>query len=332
MVTNTAVSSPPDSNPCTPSESNVESVALQYMSSLTQGGTATAFCNPDGSSGLGPVGTSEWLDAVVDQGGTGAGLPNVMALVSTEKSVSALEMERSMTAHMKLGVQGVTLLASAGDSGALGALFGPVGTTDYCPLGGCSSSSTLCGTLAVISAGPFSSGELLCLMPFGGGKCGDYDFEGELFQTFTIPECSVEWDEDMNFNLHIHSTCECVDLIPAPNQEVDQNRGYSLKGFNPKDWSVTQLQEISGSYESFPASSPYVTAVGATLFSSQGSENQAAGLLNGAQLTTGGGFSQQYQVPPYQSSMVKVCHIHPPFASEPIARVRKRSHRGVHDI
>jgi len=55
---------------------------------------------------------------------------------------------------------------------------------------------------------------------------------------------------------------------------------------------------------SFPASSPYVTAVGATMGVETGTAEIACSHSTGGLITTGGGFSGAYSAPSYQASAV----------------------------
>jgi tripeptidyl-peptidase-1 len=60
-----------------------------------------------------------------------------------------------------------------------------------------------------------------------------------------------------------------------------------------------------GYHPSFPASSPYVTAVGATQGGVNGGSEVACSSDTGGQITTGGGFSTKYTVPSYQSAAIQ---------------------------
>jgi tripeptidyl-peptidase-1 len=60
-----------------------------------------------------------------------------------------------------------------------------------------------------------------------------------------------------------------------------------------------------GYHPSFPASSPYVTAVGATQGGVNGGAEVACSSDTGGQITTGGGFSTKYTVPSYQTDAIQ---------------------------
>lgn len=55
---------------------------------------------------------------------------------------------------------------------------------------------------------------------------------------------------------------------------------------------------------SFPASSPYVTAVGGTMGPESGMPEVSCTSDNGGVITTGGGFSNSYSQPSWQSQQV----------------------------
>jgi tripeptidyl-peptidase-1 len=61
-----------------------------------------------------------------------------------------------------------------------------------------------------------------------------------------------------------------------------------------------------GYYASWPASSPYVTAIGATMngYELTGTPEIACSALTGAIITSGGGFSNAFAGPEYQYSAV----------------------------
>jgi tripeptidyl-peptidase-1 len=60
-----------------------------------------------------------------------------------------------------------------------------------------------------------------------------------------------------------------------------------------------------GYHPSFPATSPYVTAVGATQGGINGGPEEACSSDTGGQITTGGGFSTKYEMPSYQKDAVQ---------------------------
>jgi len=64
-------------------------------------------------------------------------------------------------------------------------------------------------------------------------------------------------------------------------------------------------QANCGYHPSYPASSPYVTAVGATQGGIIGGDEIVCSSDTGGQITTGGGFSTKYDMPSYQAKAVK---------------------------
>jgi len=69
--------------------------------------------------------------------------------------------------------------------------------------------------------------------------------------------------------------------------------------------AVRNLPELCGYYPQFPASSPYVTAVGATNGPQAGRpEVTCQSNENGALITSGGGFSNVYKLPYFQTDVV----------------------------
>eukprot|EP00598_Pedospumella_elongata_P007545 CAMPEP_0184969134 /NCGR_PEP_ID=MMETSP1098-20130426/1976_1 /TAXON_ID=89044 /ORGANISM="Spumella elongata, Strain CCAP 955/1" /LENGTH=558 /DNA_ID=CAMNT_0027490869 /DNA_START=52 /DNA_END=1728 /DNA_ORIENTATION=+ len=70
---------------------------------------------------------------------------------------------------------------------------------------------------------------------------------------------------------------------------------------------------------SFPASSPYVTAVGATMGPESGTEEIACTSDAGGVITTGGGFSTKFTAPSYQAAAVKAYFNGLPKAQQPVA-------------
>jgi tripeptidyl-peptidase-1 len=81
-------------------------------------------------------------------------------------------------------------------------------------------------------------------------------------------------------------------------------RGVTVTVASGDDGAVSNQVRSSTSYcaysPSFPASCPYVTAVGATQGPEEGSEEIAESSDTGGLITTGGGFSTLFDVPSYQ--------------------------------
>jgi len=75
-------------------------------------------------------------------------------------------------------------------------------------------------------------------------------------------------------------------------------------GSGNADWTGSSSWSGEGYFPSFPASSPYVTAVGATMGGESGNADIACQSQEGGGITTGGGFSTYYPTPDWQKSAV----------------------------
>eukprot|EP01035_Chromulina_nebulosa_P017652 gene17652-23233_t len=84
------------------------------------------------------------------------------------------------------------------------------------------------------------------------------------------------------------STCEC----------------NNPSGSNILTWSVSSSWSGTGYFPSFPATCPYVTAVGATMGPNSGNPEIACQSQLGGVITSGGGFSTYYSTPSWQTSAV----------------------------
>jgi tripeptidyl-peptidase-1 len=71
------------------------------------------------------------------------------------------------------------------------------------------------------------------------------------------------------------------------------------------NFQARQSERACGYHPSFPATSPYVTAVGATQGGINGGPEVACSSDTGGQITTGGGFSTKYDTPSYQTGAVQ---------------------------
>eukprot|EP01133_Synstelium_polycarpum_P015351 gene15351-18210_t len=193
-------------------------------------------------------------------------------------------IKRAEIEFMKLGCLGVTLLASDGDDGAQ-SFYGtngacPIQPWKYCPVGGCIFTFTRCPQLSVQNS---TTGQTLCILPhLGEGlECSSL-FSDPLFidaiNSFGTEnkECGIYLDTDTDSNIHIHSSCVCQDL-----------KKYTVNGYSIKPYVMTQ--DVPIFFAEYPASSPYVTSVGATQF--RFNDNQmiefVASLDSGSLITTG---------------------------------------------
>jgi len=89
--------------------------------------------------------------------------------------------------------------------------------------------------------------------------------------------------------------------------------------------------ENCGYHPSFPASSPYVTAIGATQGPESGEKEIACQSNEGGVITTGGGFSTIFSAPAYQQAAVKGYFATLPTAQQPVSGYAT-SGRGYPDV
>lgn len=95
--------------------------------------------------------------------------------------------------------------------------------------------------------------------------------------------------------------CTCSSGSPSPyNFACSANSGSSVG-----HWAGTNSWSGTGYFPSFPATCPYVTAVGATMFSASSTKPEVSCQADkGGVITTGGGFSTYYEQPSWQTSAV----------------------------
>eukprot|EP01112_Ceratiomyxa_fruticulosa_P013379 TRINITY_DN3762_c0_g1_i5.p1 TRINITY_DN3762_c0_g1~~TRINITY_DN3762_c0_g1_i5.p1 ORF type:complete len:699 (-),score=146.51 TRINITY_DN3762_c0_g1_i5:100-2196(-) len=202
----------------------------------------------------------------------------------------------------KLGTLGITVTVSDGDDGApsLGGSSGncPLDQSLYCPVGGCNHTRSYCSELTITNQRNGSA----CFFPMGlassvcGDMLGDSDVQQAL-QNFVSQnsQCDIAVETDLEGNPHIYSSCDCNNL-----QSVTFHR-FEVAAY------VFYVQNGPVFTAEYPASSPYITSVGATQFVAQGgriSYEMGASILTGAIITTGGGFSSFQPQPSFQSDAV----------------------------
>jgi len=212
-------------------------------------------------------------------------------------------VQRTNTELQKLGVAGVTVLVAAGEDGAanLGAATGncPIDPNFYCPKGGCQHTSTKCP--GVILTSP--SGDK-CIIPMGikSTACQSIlknkDAWNNALDSFaqTNQRCSWGMESDEEGQPHVYCECQCSQL------QKSHYRGYTVE---PYTYNATNGALFVADY---PASSPYITSVGATQWLSHDGVNVTkevtASIKTGAWITTGGGFSSFQAQPSYQTNAV----------------------------
>ena len=97
------------------------------------------------------------------------------------------------------------------------------------------------------------------------------------------------------------------------------------------NFQARNMARKCGYHPSFPASSPYVTAIGATQGPESGTEEIACTSQTGGVITTGGGFSSYYAAPDYQSEAVSSYFAGLPASEQPAAGY-EAGNRGYPDI
>lgn len=93
----------------------------------------------------------------------------------------------------------------------------------------------------------------------------------------------------------------------APNKAVINNKSTCLCNFDSSSSEFTATKSPTpwtgnGYFPNFPASNPWVTAVGATMGPEEGKAEEVCSSDNGGIITSGGGFSSYYNTPSWQQS------------------------------
>lgn len=199
-------------------------------------------------------------------------------------------IDKTNTNFQIMGSMGVTVLVADGDDGASSYFtstgFNIQNITQYCPIGGCYKNSTLCGDFILTN----STTGVTCVYPSGyySTAC-QTGFNPELLilaineytTVYYSPPCNIFLDEDLSEVIHLSTTCTC-DKMPVVNYF-----GILVSGFKPQTGPLF--------VPDYPASSPYVTSVGASQLlvnaQDQITNEVAASIETGSHITTGGGFS-----------------------------------------
>jgi len=188
----------------------------------------------------------------------------------------------------QLATMGITVFVASGDFGAASDSFQGVNTSIYCPFGGCLYNSTMCGQFNYVEDGTISMFPSVAFT-------GPYLPSG-YFSSFMDANaaCEFAYDEDSLTSLWVHTNCSCSDL------------NYGTYGTTESSIEFREYQPDSSLYPilspGYPASSAWVTAVGATNY--EGPEEVPATYLNTG-FTSGGGFSFTIPQPSWQTSAVQ---------------------------
>lgn len=208
---------------------------------------------------------------------------------------------RTNTELQKLAVAGVSVLVSDGDDGSpsLGGASGncPIDIDHWCPTGGCEHTSSMCGSFIITK----TSKNLMCIFPMGMGSDGCQELLNDQAALNVLNEwvnknakCNINFETDNSKLPHFYSSCKCSAL-----EDLNSN-GYSITrySFDSKNGPVFTAD--------YPASSPFITSVGATQFLGTESDinEVVCSILTGATITTGGGFSSFQEQPDYQASTI----------------------------
>ncbi|PRP76979.1 hypothetical protein PROFUN_14713 [Planoprotostelium fungivorum] len=212
---------------------------------------------------------------------------------------------RTNVGLQKLGAAGVSVLVADGDDGAasLGAATGncPIDPKRYCPVGGCAHKTSLCPAVTIANSQgqqcffPSGIGSLACQAVISGAGNAVQDAMEAFAQQ--NQECQWNLDQDVAQQPHVYSACECSQLREVESEGLT----ISPYTYDPKNGALFVAD--------YPASSPYVTSVGATQFIASADGTSIAGevvasIKTGSHITTGGGFSSFQPQPKYQAQAV----------------------------
>eukprot|EP01117_Protostelium_nocturnum_P013492 TRINITY_DN503_c0_g1_i1.p1 TRINITY_DN503_c0_g1~~TRINITY_DN503_c0_g1_i1.p1 ORF type:complete len:767 (-),score=203.18 TRINITY_DN503_c0_g1_i1:158-2458(-) len=204
-------------------------------------------------------------------------------------------ISRSDSDFQSYAVQGVSFLISSGDNGAVGGFPQtgncPLTTATYCHNSNCQYKTSQCQqVLLTYGASPVLGGGTTIVFPVSYQSSEQISQDSFNGWSAANSGCNLAYD-----NGFLHSDCACSSLKYGTysGQTFALYSGYSTsngQAFTP-EW---------------PASSPYVTSVGATIIKSNGGvvTEEAASIDNGAVITSGGGFSQYASRQSYQSTAV----------------------------
>jgi len=245
-------------------------------------------------------------------------------------------LDRTNTNFQKLAAMGSSILVSSGDDGAVGSEsdgWNPLDMNFWCHSGMCyPRTQSECGEVVLRNT---TTGDK-CVYPTGfvPGHSNDdckWLFGSDFYQAETInkalkdanPSCNMEFYLDYSYNTYIYSECTCDKLQPLAHKDVVSE---------PLPSTVDVSKRLF--WADFPTSSPYVTSVGATEFSSLDGKTvngeSAASLKGNAIITSGGGFSAEFDRPDYQAAAVQAYESGS--TAKPPAATYDSSKRGYPDI
>ncbi|EAL65960.1 peptidase S8 and S53 domain-containing protein [Dictyostelium discoideum AX4] len=247
-------------------------------------------------------------------------------------------VDRTNSEFQKLALLGISVLVSSGDDGApsMGGSSGncPIDGTVYCPTGGCNHTKTMCPEFTIynLNGGSDSGGssDSYCFFPMGIASSGCTNILGDpsvLDSGMKIfseknKQCNLAIEYDRTNLPHVYSECECKDLVNV----TFRNYHFTQYQFNENNGALFVAE--------YPSSSPFVTSVGATQFLSRDEKittEVGCTILQGAKITTGGGFSSFQSQPKYQQYAISQ-FFNTSFNSLPPSFSYCPTNRGVPDI
>ncbi|KAM9958242.1 hypothetical protein ACTFIW_001103 [Dictyostelium discoideum] len=214
---------------------------------------------------------------------------------------SVIYVARSNVELQKVGLRGVSVFVSSGDDGApsFGAASGncPIdGTKQYCPLGGCNHKSSQCPMITIME-----SNGTQCFFPMGSesnacqSMLQNQNFVNGINEFVSSnSKCQVALEQDTQQNYHIYSSCTCDKLKPYS----DSDAGFKIVGYSYDQDAGTLFQP------DYPASSPFITSVGATQITDVTKPEIVCSVATGAIITGGGGVAITQAQPSYQADAV----------------------------
>jgi len=211
-------------------------------------------------------------------------------LCSNSTDASKAYVDASDVLLKKYGASGTTVLVSSGDDGTnnFPNADGNCPLTNvpsYCPDGGCEYNSSKCQQVLITVNGTF--------VVFPNSNSNSIN-SSALAAQFMIDNAKCAVDVD-NTSQSLYSNCTCAQLVYKTYSVGNQSVAFSQYSWQPRYGQTFT--------PSWPASSPYVTSVGATLIWAFGNET-AASTTHGAVISSGGGFSGIYPRPAYQTPAI----------------------------
>ncbi|KAK5578352.1 hypothetical protein RB653_008022 [Dictyostelium firmibasis] len=215
---------------------------------------------------------------------------------------SLVYIQRTNVEFQKIGLRGTSIFVSSGDDGAPAfySVSGncPIdGINGYCPFGGCEHTTSNCPTITIVNSNYTETPN--CFYPANqmGVACRELIIVPEVIDALSTfqqinTHCNFQYENDQFGNTHIYSNCSCEDLTPVSGE------GFKMVGysFDPSNGPIFNPD--------FPASSPYVTSVGATEIYQSPQPESVCSIESGSIITSGGGFSVTQSQPYYQIDAV----------------------------